>query len=96
MNSFALSLLLWMSVHSCSKAAFLFASRHNVGTELFVEATREKLINGKSNILILDHLNINHEKGRHDWLRAFYFDFLQCAVDPRKEENLDAGSKVRI
>jgi hypothetical protein len=24
-------------------------------------------------ILILDHLNINHEQGRHDWLKAFYF-----------------------
>jgi hypothetical protein len=43
------------------------------------------------NVLILDHLNINHEKGRHDWLRGFYFDFLRCAVDPRKQENLDAG-----
>jgi len=81
-------------VHSFSKAAFLLASRHNVGTKLFVEETREKLIDGISNILILDHLNINHEKGRHDWLRAFYFDFLQCAVDPRKEENLNAGSKT--
>jgi hypothetical protein len=46
------------------------------------------------NILILDHLNINHEKGRHDWLKAFYFDFLKCAVDPRKEENLAAGRKT--
>lgn len=46
------------------------------------------------NILILDHLNLNHQKGRHDWLRAFYFDFLQCSVDPRKQENLDAGKKT--
>lgn len=46
------------------------------------------------NILILDHLNINHEKGRHDWLKAFYFDFLNCAVDPRKEENLLQGRKT--
>mmetsp|Transcript_13732 Transcript_13732/g.20983 ORF Transcript_13732/g.20983 Transcript_13732/m.20983 type:complete len:375 (+) Transcript_13732:134-1258(+) len=45
----------------------------------------------KNNILILDHLNINHEKGRHDLLKAFYFDFLKCAVDPRKEENLASG-----
>lgn len=45
-------------------------------------------------ILILDHLNINHEKGRHDWLKAFYFDFLGCAVDPRKEENLSKGTKT--
>ena len=45
-------------------------------------------------ILILDHLNINHEKGRHDLLKAFYFDFLRCAVDPRKEENIAKGSKT--
>lgn len=47
--------------------------------------------NKNNNILILDHLNINHENGRHDLLKAFYFDFLNCAVDPRKEENLDSG-----
>ena len=47
-----------------------------------------------SNILILDHLNINHQKGRHDLLRAFYFDFLQCAVDPRKAANLETGKKT--
>jgi hypothetical protein len=45
-------------------------------------------------ILILDHLNINHEQGRHDWLKAFYFDFLGCVVDPRKEENLLKGRKT--
>ena len=41
-----------------------------------------------NNILILDHLNINHEKGRHDLLKAFYFDVLKCAVDPRKWQAL--------
>ena len=46
------------------------------------------------NILILDHINMNHEKGRHDWLKSFYFDFLQCAVDPRKEDNLAKGQKT--
>lgn len=46
------------------------------------------------NVLILDHLNINHEKGRHDLLKSFYFDFLGCAIDPRKEENLAKGSKT--
>ena len=46
------------------------------------------------NVLILDHVNINHEKGRHDWLRSFYFDFLKCSVDPRKEDNLKKGSKT--
>lgn len=42
-------------------------------------------------ILLLDHLNINHEKGRHDALKAFYFDFLQCSIDPRKAENIQSG-----
>ena len=46
------------------------------------------------NILVLDHLNINHEKGRHDLLRAFYFDVLGCAIDPRKLENLEKGRKT--
>lgn len=45
-------------------------------------------------ILILDHLNLNHEKGRHDWLKAFYVDFLQCALDPRKIENVEKGKKT--
>lgn len=42
----------------------------------------------------MDHLNINHEKGRHDWLKAFYFDFLRCTPDPRKSDNLNRGSKT--
>mmetsp|Transcript_272 Transcript_272/g.438 ORF Transcript_272/g.438 Transcript_272/m.438 type:complete len:370 (+) Transcript_272:81-1190(+) len=46
------------------------------------------------NILILDHLNINHEKGHHDWVKSFYFSFLGCGVDPRKEENLKLGKKT--
>lgn len=48
----------------------------------------------KANILILDHLNINHQQGRHDLVRAFYFSFLQCAVDPRKAANLETGKKT--
>ncbi len=46
------------------------------------------------NILVLDHLNINHESGRHDLLKKFYFDILGCSVDPRKEENLAKGKKT--
>lgn len=46
------------------------------------------------NVLILDHLNINHEKGRHDLVKAFYFDLLGMTPDPRKEENLEAGRKT--
>jgi len=51
-------------------------------------STARNIGDKKNNILILDHLNINHERGRHDWLKAFYFDFLHCLVDPRKAENL--------
>ena len=45
-------------------------------------------------IKIVDHVNMNHEKGRHDLLKAFYFDLLGFAVDPRKIENLDKGKKT--
>eukprot|EP00569_Conticribra_weissflogii_P012887 CAMPEP_0171380364 /NCGR_PEP_ID=MMETSP0879-20121228/29007_1 /TAXON_ID=67004 /ORGANISM="Thalassiosira weissflogii, Strain CCMP1336" /LENGTH=428 /DNA_ID=CAMNT_0011891419 /DNA_START=10 /DNA_END=1296 /DNA_ORIENTATION=+ len=45
-------------------------------------------------ILLLDHLNINHQKGQHSLLKAFYFDFLKCAIDPRKYENYSAGKKT--
>jgi len=44
--------------------------------------------------LLMDHLNINHEKGRHDLLRAFYFDTLGLAMDPRKIENAEKGRKT--
>lgn len=47
---------------------------------------------------------MNHEKGRHDWLKAFYGNdnnneegeggFLQCVFDPRKLENLQLGRKT--
>mmetsp|Transcript_13938 Transcript_13938/g.20591 ORF Transcript_13938/g.20591 Transcript_13938/m.20591 type:complete len:350 (-) Transcript_13938:57-1106(-) len=47
-----------------------------------------------SNVLIMDHLNINHQKGRHDLLKAFYFDFLRCAIDPRKSDNIASGKKT--
>ena len=39
-------------------------------------------------ILLMDHLNINHEAGRHDLVKEFYFDTLGLAIDPRKEENI--------
>ena len=44
--------------------------------------------------LLMDHLNINHEKGRHDVLRAFYFVTLGLAMDPRKLENAEKGRKT--
>ena len=43
--------------------------------------TATSLDNPYRNVLILDHLNINHQKSRHDQLKAFYFDFLQCGID---------------
>ncbi len=46
------------------------------------------------NILILDHLNINHEQKRHDLLKAFYFNFLKCGIDPRKAHNIIQGRKI--
>ncbi len=36
-------------------------------------------------ILLLDHLNINHEKLRHDIVKAFYYEVLGLAPDPRKQ-----------
>ena len=45
-------------------------------------------------VLLLDHLNLNHQKGRHDLLRSFYFDTLGLALDPRKQENADKGRKT--
>jgi len=46
------------------------------------------------NVLLLDHLNINHEKSRHDLVKAFYFDILGLSVDPRKAENVAKGRKT--
>ena len=42
-------------------------------------------------IALLDHLNINHEKGRHDLIKQFYFDTLGLAIDPRKLEKIEKG-----
>uniref|UniRef100_A0A7S1UES1 Glyoxalase-like domain-containing protein n=1 Tax=Phaeomonas parva TaxID=124430 RepID=A0A7S1UES1_9STRA len=47
-----------------------------------------------SNVLILDHVNVNHERGRHDLLKAFYFDVLGLSPDPRKAENIAKGRKT--
>lgn len=53
-----------------------------------------EMVGACGGLLIVDHLNINHEAGRHDLLVAFYFDLLGCAVDPRKAQNLEKGSKT--
>ena len=44
-------------------------------------------------ILLMDHFNINHEAGRHDLLKEFYFETLGLAIDPRKEENIVKNKK---
>eukprot|EP01035_Chromulina_nebulosa_P005197 gene5197-7051_t len=46
------------------------------------------------NILLLDHLNINHQRGRHDILKSFYIDVLGLQLDPRKAENIENGRKT--
>jgi len=43
------------------------------------------------NLLVLDHVNINHEAGRHDLVKAFYYDAMRLSVDPRKAENIATG-----
>ena len=47
----------------------------------------------RGGITLLDHLNINHEAGRHDLVKEFYFETLGMAIDPRKEENIIKGRK---
>ena len=69
---------------SCPVLFFLFATL----------VTACSAFSSRNNILILDHLNINHQKGRHDWLKSFYVDFLRCALDPRKIENVQSGKKT--
>ena len=54
----------------------------------------EERKNNDCRVLLMDHLNINHEKGRHDALKAFYFDFLGCSVDPRKYDNYLEGKNT--
>ena len=49
---------------------------------------------GASELVLVDHVNLNHEKGRHDLLHSFYFDLMGLAIDPRKLENVEAGKKT--
>ena len=80
-------------------------NKSTVGGHLYMSSTTEKTNTDTDNdntqcgeeqceVLLLDHLNINHEKGRHDALKAFYFDFLGMAIDPRKYENYESGKKT--
>ena len=61
------------------------------GSLLVVLAITSFALRRTSYVHLIDHLNINHEQGRHDLLTAFYVDILGCTLDPRKVENLEAG-----
>lgn len=47
-----------------------------------------------ANVVLMDHLNINHQESRHDLLKAFYSDTLGLALDPRKQDNVEKGRKT--
>ena len=47
-----------------------------------------------SNVLLLDHINLNHERGGHSLVKAFYLDCLGMSPDPRKLENWEQGRKT--
>ena len=51
------------------------------------------------NILLMDHLNINHQKMTglktgHELVKLFYVDTLGLSLDPRKIENIEKGRKT--
>lgn len=95
MKHFLFLLLAIASLKEAEAFGISFSSTSSTFRALGQQSKPRFLRSTKSNnILILDHLNINHEKGRHDLLKAFYFDFLKCAVDPRKKENLEKGKKT--
>lgn len=53
------------------------------------DATSSDASSSSSNIIVLDHLNINHEQGTHDSLLKFYVDTLGMTLDCRKLENVE-------
>ncbi|VEU35009.1 unnamed protein product [Pseudo-nitzschia multistriata] len=70
-----------------------FSTRSSSSSTRITRTTRRN--SHDNNVLILDHININHEKGRHDWLKSFYGEeFLGCAWDPRKAKNIETGRKT--
>lgn len=84
-------MLLLLLHQSSGKTARKAASTPNVQirSTYFDQRRKESVAN---NVLLLDHININHEKGRHDLLHAFYLETLGLALDPRKKKNSDEGS----
>lgn len=70
-------------------------SARNLGASVSAAANdADAFAAGQGNVLVLDHLNANHQKGRHDLLQAFYKDVLGLALDPRKAENVEKGRKT--
>ena len=64
------------------------SSRSSVST---IKDDNTSTAKSNNNILILDHINMNHQQGRHDFVKAFYVDLLQCTLDPRKIKNVEKG-----
>jgi len=58
-----------------------------------VRSVPPSMVSATSGVLLVDHLNMNHEAGRHDLVKGFYFELLGLAIDPRKADNLDKGRK---
>lgn len=94
----SISMLLTMALELCvlllmvrHSSALAFAGKDRPFLSSSPRSAAPKLSFGQesNNILIMDHWNINYEKGRQDWLVTFWVDFLQCALDPRKVENLE-------
>ena len=83
----AVAVLLWQAAGAGRDLARVGSEKSMIASILLT--ARFGLLS--NNVLIVDHLNINHEKGRHDLAKAFYFDLLGCVPDPRKGDNLAAG-----
>eukprot|EP00977_Amphora_coffeiformis_P014781 scaffold4223_cov189-Amphora_coffeaeformis.AAC.41 len=92
MKSFFFSLFIFLARLVLSAKAFAASSSFSSFSCSLSQTNNNN--NNNNNVLILDHLNMTHERGRHDWLKAFYFDFLQIVVDPRKAENIEKGHKT--
>lgn len=95
----ALCLLLLLS---CPVSAFVTSFRHSFNlvclnlaepsTDAAAAAVKEDPIQDQSTLTLLEHINLNVPN--HDYILPFYVELLGCGLDPRKAENLLAGSKT--
>jgi hypothetical protein len=67
---FMMKLLLVLEILIVSLSALTYSKALSAVYPL-VSGPRVGDTEGQNNVLILDHLNINHEKSRHDWLGHF-------------------------